>query len=73
MGDDPRTTVLAWDGPAGQDMFHYDGWYTKVSRLTFDGAKKARIGLYRGDAFSTYNELSDLVFQDLEIGIQLDL
>lgn len=71
VGEDPQATVIAWDGPAGQDMLHYDAWYTKLSRLTFDGATRARVGVYRGDSFSTYNELSDLVLQDLEIGIQL--
>lgn len=71
VGEHPTTTVLRWDGPAEQDMFHYDAWYTKVSRLTFDGAGRARIGLYRGDSFSTHCELSDLVFRDMQIGVQL--
>lgn len=71
VGADPANTLLRWDGAEGQDMFHYDAWYTKVSRLTFDGASKAAVGLYRGDSFSTFCELSDLVFRDLEVGIQL--
>jgi pectin methylesterase-like acyl-CoA thioesterase len=71
VGEDPSTTVLVYDGPAGQDMVHLDMWYGTVSRLTFDGKGKANVGLYRGDSFSTYCELSDLWFRDVAVGIQL--
>jgi len=53
VGEDPATTVLAWDGAVGQDMLNLDVWYAKVSRLTFDGRSKAAVGLYRGDSFSS--------------------
>jgi hypothetical protein len=72
IGADPATTVLKWDGPADQPMLRYDSWFCKVSRLTFDGSGKANSGLLRAGGFSTYCEISDLVFQDIK-GIALNL
>jgi hypothetical protein len=72
IGADPATTVLLWDGPADKPILRYDAWYCKVSRLRFDGRKKANGGLVRAGGFSTYCELSDLVFQDIQ-GIAVNL
>ncbi len=72
IGEDPTTTVLLWDGPADRPILRYDAWYCKVSRLRFDGRKKANGGLVRAGGFSTYCELSDLVFQDIK-GIAVNL
>jgi hypothetical protein len=72
IGEDPAKTVLLWDGPADKPMLRYDSWYCKVSRLTFDGKQKANGGLVRAGGFSTYCEVSDLVFQDIK-GIALNL
>ena len=69
VGEDPDTTVLRWDGPKGGTLFQYDAWYAKISRLTLDGAGKAKICLAYGDAFSTYNETSDMVFKDADHGM----
>jgi hypothetical protein len=69
VGEDPDTTTLRWDGPAGGTLFQYDAWYAKISRLTLDGAGKAKICLAYGDAFSTYNETSDMVFKDADYGM----
>ena len=69
VGEDPATTVLRWDGPAGGTLFQYDAWYAAVRRLTLDGAGKAKICLAYGDAFSTYNETSDMVFRDADYGM----
>lgn len=69
VGEDPARTILRWDGPAGGTMVQWDAWYAKISRLTLDGAGKAGTGLLYGPAFSTYNETSDLVFQDLKNGL----
>jgi hypothetical protein len=69
VGADPDSTVLRWDGPDGGTLFQYDAWYARVSRLTLDGAGKAKTCLAYGDAFSTYNETSDLVFKDAEYGM----
>ena len=71
VGEDPATTVLRWDGPQGGIMLKYDAWYSKISRLTLDGAAKAGVALAYGDAFSTYNETSDMVFQDAGVGMSM--
>lgn len=70
VGEDPATTVLRWDGKEGGIMFQY-AWYSKISRLTLDGAGKAAVALAYGDAFSTYNETSDMVFQDAGVGMSM--
>lgn len=72
IGENPATTTLRWDGPADKPMLRYDAWYCKVSRLTFDGNGKTNGGLVRAGGFSTYCELSDLVFKDIN-GIALNL
>jgi hypothetical protein len=69
IGEDPDTTILRWDGPEGGTLFQYDAWYAKISRLTLDGAGKVKTCLAYGDAFSTYNETSDLVFKDADYGM----
>lgn len=63
VGEDPARTVLRWDGTNGGTMFQWDAWYSKISRLTFDGSSRAGTGLLYGPAFSTYNETSDLMFR----------
>jgi len=72
VGEDPATTALVWDGPADKPILRYDAWYCKVSRLAFDGRAKANGGLVRAGGFSTYCELSDLAFKDIN-GIALNL
>jgi Pectate lyase superfamily protein len=72
VGEDPAQTTIVWDGPADKPMLRYDAWYCKVSRLAFDGRGKANSGLVRAGGFSTYCEISDLVFQDIN-GIALNL
>ena len=69
IGEDPATTILKWDGPADGIMFNYDAWYSKISRLTLDGQGKAAVALGYGQAFSTYNETSDMVFKDVKMGL----
>lgn len=69
VGEDPRRTTLRWDGPTGGTLFQWDAWYSKISRLTFDGAGRAGTALLYGPAFSTYNETSDLVFRDTTNGL----
>ncbi len=71
IGEDPATTVLKWDGPADGTMFTYDAWYSTISRLTLDGQGKAAVALAYGPFFSTYNETSDMIFKDVEIGLQM--
>ncbi len=52
-------------------MFRLDGWYLKVSRLTFDGQNKAKTGILRDGGFGTSVEYSDLVFKDMYWGVLL--
>ncbi len=73
IGEDPATTILKWDGPADGTMFTYDAWYSKISRLTLDGQGKAAVALGYGPAFSTYNETSDMVFQDVKMGLVMGI
>ena len=71
VGEDPATTVIRWDGPEGQIMVLYDAWYSRISRLTLHGAGKAKVALAYGGGFSTYNETSDMVFQDVGDGMAM--
>jgi hypothetical protein len=69
IGEDPARTILRWDGGEGGTIFQWDAWYSKISRLTFDGAGRAGTALLYGPAFSTYNETSDLIFRDATNGL----
>ena len=69
-GEAPDKTTILWDGPAGQNMFHYNAWYASLSRLTFDGAGKAKVALQHGEAFTTANEITDMIFKDVQVGIE---
>ena len=69
IGEDPSRAILLWDGPLGGTMFEWDAWYSKISRLTFNGRGQAGTGLRYGPAFSTYNETSDLTFRDMKNGL----
>lgn len=69
IGEDPASTVLRWDGAQDGTMFQWDAWYSKISRLTFDGMSRAGIALIYGPAFSTYNETSYIVFRDVKSGL----
>ena len=69
-GEDPEKTILRWDGPAGQSMFLYNAWYASMSRMTFDGAGKAKTAIEHGVAFTTANEFTDLIVKDVAFGIE---
>jgi hypothetical protein len=69
LGEDPATTALVWDGPKGGTLLQWDAWYSRIGRLTLDGAGRAGTLLLYGPAFSTYNETSDLVFRDATSGL----
>jgi hypothetical protein len=66
IGEDPSSTILLWDSPVDGTMFQWDAWYSKISRLTFEGKGQAGTGLRYGPAFSTCNETSDLVFRNIK-------
>ena len=69
-GEDPERTIIRWDGPAGGSMFLYDAWYASLSRFTLDGAGKAKTAIQHGPAFATANECTDMIFQDVQFGIE---
>ena len=69
-GEDPQKTVIRWDGPAGGNMLHYNAWFASLSRLTFDGAGKAKTAIEHGEKFTTANEFADLVIRDVQFGIE---
>jgi hypothetical protein len=70
VGEDPSKTRILWDGASNGVMIAYGAWHTKLSRLAFDGAGKAKTAIAHGTAFSTHNEFSELVFTDLSFGIE---
>jgi len=69
-GEDPEKTVIRWDGPAGENMLRYNAWYASLSRLTFDGAGKAKTAIEHGESFTTANEFADVVVKDVQFGIE---
>jgi hypothetical protein len=79
IGEDPATTKITWGGPSmsssgnsGQAMFSLQGWYLRISRLTFEGNNNAYRGIFKTGTFSTHCEFSDIVFKDFNAGIGLD-
>ncbi len=71
VGEDPTTTILKWTGSAGGDMFHWDAWYSRLGRLTFDGNNTAHLAFGYGNTFSTFQETADCIFKNCQIGLQL--
>ena len=69
-GEDPAKTTILWDGPAGQNMFHYNAWYASLSHLTFEGGGKAKTIIEQSPAFATASEFTDLVLKGADFGIE---
>lgn len=69
-GEDPERTVILWDGPEGGAMLDYGAWYSRLGRITFEGAGRAGTGIRHGPDFVTANELTDLRFRDMGFGIE---
>lgn len=79
IGEDPATTIISWKGPSLSTpgysacaMFNLNGWYLRMSRLTFEGNNNAYRGVFKTGTFSTHCEFSDMVFKDFNKGIGLD-
>ena len=70
LGEDPLTTIFLWEGDNNGVMFLYNAWYARVGRITLDGKGKALTAIRHGPAFTTYNEFSDMVFRDVDFGIE---
>jgi hypothetical protein len=70
LGEDPEKTVILWDGPQGGVMMYYEAWYSRMGRITFNGAGKAGTAVQHGKPFVTANEFADMVFRDVGFGIE---
>jgi hypothetical protein len=76
IGDDPATTKIVWDGPAGAAMLVANGGLqSKFARITWDGRSRAGYGVAHwwvdsGPVHGGSPEHADEVFVDMEIGIQ---
>ncbi|MCS7253973.1 MAG: glycoside hydrolase family 55 protein [Armatimonadetes bacterium] len=70
IGEDPKTTIIKWDGEKDGIMMQYGAWYARMCRLTFDGAGKAKTAILCGPRFATYNEFTDIIFRDVGFGIE---
>lgn len=76
IGEHPLTTKISWHGSDNGVMFHVNGLvYYRTNRLTFDGRNIASVAINNswdgvGLYFDTANEYKDIIFKDLQIGIQ---
>src|SRR5262249_16771919 len=72
VGEDPATVTIFWDGPPGGTMLAVNGVaYSRFSRLTYDGVRKASVAVEQSwdnakPHFDTGNEYSDHSFVDVE-------
>jgi hypothetical protein len=51
-------------------MLLYDAWYASISRFTLDGAGTAKTAIEHGPKFATANECTDMIFKDVDFGIE---
>jgi hypothetical protein len=76
VGEDPASTTVRWDGPAGEVMLDLNGVaYSRFARITWDGAGRARTAIAhgwdgQGPVAGTGNEHADEVFVDADAGIR---
>ena len=79
LGEDPATTIVRYDGPAGETMLTLHGVSSsKFGRITWDGQGKARAAVahqwnpedkVNGGPPGTYMEHADEIFQNVGRGI----
>jgi hypothetical protein len=75
VGEDPASVTIVWDGPPGGTMLLVNGVaYSRFSRLTYDGRRKASVAIEQSwdnarPHFDTGNEYSDHHVVDVEYGI----
>ena len=75
VGEDPASTTIVWDGPAGGTMLSLNGVaYSRIVRLTLNGSRTASIAVEQSwdsshPHFDTGNEYSDDAFVDVAFGI----
>ena len=52
-------------------MMEFSAYHAKLSRLPFDGIGQAGLGVHNSlTGFTSGNELSDLVYKDMAVGIR---
>jgi len=70
VGEDPATTSIVYDGEQGSRIFYYSPWYARMMRLTLDGRGRAKDAIFHGKPFATALGYTDMVFKDVEFGIE---
>jgi hypothetical protein len=74
VGADPASTVLRWDGGAGQSMLWIDSMaYSSIERLAFDGQRTAGDGIrceWINGQPGSWMEFKDCAFRNLAFGIR---
>jgi hypothetical protein len=78
IGEDPRNTVIEWNGPSGGTMLDIEGceWF-RLARLGWNGQNKAGVAmriassLENGEYYPTYNDIEDQQISQSATGIEV--
>lgn len=77
IGEDPKRTIIRWDGEKGGTMLFRNGtrWGT-MARLTWDGQSKAQTAIRQiwdgmVPNYATYNQHVDEIFKDCDFGLRI--
>jgi hypothetical protein len=78
VGEDPRNTVIEWNGPSGGTMLDIEGceWF-RLARLGWNGQNRAGVvmriasSLENGENYPTYDEIEDQQISQTGTGIEV--
>jgi hypothetical protein len=78
IGEDPRNTVIEWNGPSGGTMLDIEGceWF-RLARLGWNGQNKAGVvmriasSLEDGEYYPTYDDIEDQQISQTGTGIEV--
>jgi hypothetical protein len=78
IGEDPRNTVIEWNGPSGGTMLDIEGctWF-RLARLGWNGQNMAGVviriasSLENGENYPTYDDIEDQQISQTATGIQV--
>ncbi|WP_353072133.1 glycosyl hydrolase family 28-related protein [Tunturiibacter gelidoferens] len=78
IGEDPKQSVIQWNGPAGGTMLDLEGcaWF-RLARLGWNGEDRASVvmridsTLENGENYPTYDDIEDQQISHTGIGIQV--
>jgi hypothetical protein len=78
IGEDPRNTVIEWNGPSGGTMLDIEGceWF-RLARLGWNGQNKAGVvmriasSLENGEYYPTYDDIEDQQISQTGTGIEV--